>query len=126
MSSRTISLVEDVKYVSDMEELPKWSFVGYKPSCSTFVDPSIINSRERRDTETFVDRKGNSGDQMVPGQKGTMEMKTVRGDGHSQSRGRVKMFVEQYENTLKSNLRNISNKGKQENNKDLKKNRNIH
>ena len=38
---RTIPEVEDViKYVAEVVEMPRWSTMNYKPSCSKWWDPS--------------------------------------------------------------------------------------
>ena len=43
---------DNIKYVSEVGQLPRWSFSGYKASCSTLIDPSEIMRGRGRDTHS--------------------------------------------------------------------------
>jgi hypothetical protein len=110
---RTIREVEDVEVV----EMPRWSTMKYKPSCSKWWDPSErINGKYDGVEGGEGESKEIGGSRSLPDRKGKPGQESVEGGGYSpQVSGKVMKFVSMYEKKMQMKNRNISARKKSEN-----------
>ena len=115
---------DNIKYVSEVGQLPRWSFSGYKASCSTWIDPSEIMRGRGRDTH----RRYEKGDGIIHRQEGEWagdrkeillsrgqetgpDLKSGGGGGNSNPvGGMVRKFVSQYEERIKIEIKRKTEK----------------
>ena len=115
---RTIPEVEDViKYVAEVVEMPRWSTMNYKPSCSKWWDPSERIYGKYDGVEGGEgESKEIGGSRSLPDRKGKPGQESVEGGGYSpQVSGKVRKFVSMYETKMQMKNRNISAGKKSEN-----------